>query len=97
MSYKFWVFNEYSKDNSKLEAAIKCGRLVLMRGYYDFKREGFYIRWILKQSDKHSVMKFLYKSLDRHCWEYSGNYDNKLYEEWLREHIVFNRLSYERN
>lgn len=97
MSYKFWVSNKYSKDNSKLAAAIKCGSLVLMRGYYDFQREGFYICWMPKQPNMYSVRQFLYKSLDRHCWEYSGNYDRKLYQEWLREHIVFNRLSYERN
>lgn len=39
-------------------------------------------------------MKFLLKTIEcsRFHWEYSRNYDDKLYQEWLKEHAVFNRL-----
>lgn len=96
MAYKFVVL-DYVDNNSKLLSRIylrdvKRNKL-LLRGYYDFNREGYYIESVSKDANIHSLMKFLMKELNgRFHWEYSGNYDVKLYKEWLRVHAVFNRL-----
>lgn len=85
-------------NNSKLLARIylnrQNSRRVVLRGYYDFDKEKFYISSISKKANTRSVMKFLLKTTEcsRFHWEYSGNYDDKLYQEWLKEHAVFNRL-----
>lgn len=91
MAYKF-IPTRYVDNNSKLLARIylnrQNSRRVVLRGYYDFDKEKFYI------SSISTVMKFLLKTIEcsRFHWEYSGNYDDKLYQERLKEHAVFNRL-----
>ena len=98
MAYKF-IPTRYVDNNSKLLARIylnrQNSRRVVLRGYYDFDKEKFYISSISKKANTRSVMKFLLKTIEcsRFHWEYSGNYDDKLYQEWLKEHAVFNRLS----
>ena len=91
MAYRF-LPGSYTDSNSKLEVVIKDDKVRLMKGYYDFEQEGFYITYINKTANLRSLFKYLYKSLDHFCWEYSGNYDDKLYQEWLKEHSIFNRL-----
>lgn len=96
VAYKF-VILDYVDNNSKLLSRIyqKVGKhdKVLLRGYYDFNREGYYIESIEKGANVDSLMKFLMNTLNgRFCWEYSNNYDVKLYQEWLRVHAVFNKL-----
>lgn len=82
----------YIDANSKLEVVIRKSNLVLLCGYYDFIKEGFYIVKISKKAHFQSIVRFLNMSLDRFGWEYSHNYDDKLYQEWLKEHVIFNRL-----
>ena len=97
MAYKF-IPTRYVDNNSKLLARIylnrQNSRRVVLRGYYDFDKEKFYILSISKKANTRSVMKFLLKTIEcsRFHWEYSSNYDDKLYQEWLKEHAVFNRL-----
>lgn len=81
MAYKF-IPTRYVDNNSKLLARIYLNRQnscrVVLLGYYDFDKEKFYI-----YQRRLIVMKFLLKTIEcsRFHWEYSGNYDDKLYQE----------------
>ena len=66
MAYKF-IPTRYVDNNSKLLARIylnrQNSRRVVLRGYYDFDKEKFYISSISKKANTRSVMKFLLKTV----------------------------------
>lgn len=66
MAYKF-IPTRYVDNNSKLLARIylnrQNSRRVVLRGYYDFDKEKFYISSISKKANTRSVMKFLLKTI----------------------------------
>lgn len=66
MAYKF-IPTRYVDNNSKLLARIylnrQNSRRVVLRGYYDFDKEKFYISSISKKANTRSVMKFLLKNV----------------------------------
>lgn len=67
MAYKF-IPTRYVDNNSKLLARIylnrQNSRRVVLRGYYDFDKEKFYISSISKKANTRSVMKFLLKTIE---------------------------------
>ncbi len=66
MAYKF-IPTRYVDNNSKLLARIYLNRQnscrVVLRGYYDFDKEKFYISSMSKKANTRSVMKFLLKTI----------------------------------
>ena len=66
MAYKF-IPTRYVDNNSRLLARIYLNRQnscrVVLRGYYDFDKEKFYISSISKKANTRSVMKFLLKTI----------------------------------
>lgn len=66
MAYKF-IPTRYVDNNSKLLARIylnrQNSRRVVLREYYDFDKEKFYISSISKKANTRSVMKFLLKTI----------------------------------
>lgn len=65
MAYKF-IPTQYVDNNSKLLARVylnrQNSRRVVLRGYYDFDKEKFYISSISKQANTKSVNEVLTKN-----------------------------------
>lgn len=98
MSSRRYALLPIEHSESKLLFVFVRGNRTILKGFFDFNREVFYIKYSPSGKLKAEAQAKLIKALSVYDYtlapESVRDYflsDNELYELWLKEHSLFNR------